>query len=634
MLDPYDRLQLVNELRPPDGFEFDCGIGTTFSLDLESLMTVPLSLALCEFESRDDALSNPEAVLEGLRRIAGKLHVFCHRGRIKRPREGMLLFSFLEEMVVEALPKSRVGAFHPKVWVLRYRRGDEAMIRVLVLSRNLTFDKSWDTALVLDGKIQQDRPSAVRQSSRLAQFIRALEALSGDSAARVKAPLESLAKDVLQVEFENPEGFSDFAFWPLGIETAVPKILNGEHSRLMVISPFLSDLSAKRGKGVLDQLLRKRTNVEQNVLVSRADQLDALAPASIAVLQATTRIYVLDDAAAHADQITESAADDPIERPVDSLSGLHAKVYVIEDGANVSVVTGSANATAAAWGRGGETANVEFVVELHGARRTMGINALLGEEDSAEDTAGGLLRILKPYRPPSEAVEVDQDVERVERMIDDSRRILAELPVRVDIASEEDDKYCATLRAPSLGFPEGVECRAWPIMLPPGRALALPAGTQRAAVKFGALTIYALTPFWAFRLHAKVGKAEQTVDFVLRLPVEGMPEGRSAAIMTKMIDSSERFLRYLALLLADDPSAPGAGLLGKRVRSPSGADNNATSPDMPVLLENLVRAFSRNPKRLERIDALLDDLKKGAFTTNVIPAGFEDIWQAFRSIKK
>ena len=184
MLDPYDRLQLVNELRPPDGFEFDCGIGTTFSLDLESLMTVPLSLALCEFESRDDALANPEAVLEGLRRITGKLHVFCHRGRIKRPREGMLLFSLLEDIVVQVLPKNRAGVFHPKVWVLRYRRGDEAMIRVLVLSRNLTFDKSWDTALVLDGEVQQDRPSAVRQSSRLAQFLRAIEELSGDLAGK------------------------------------------------------------------------------------------------------------------------------------------------------------------------------------------------------------------------------------------------------------------------------------------------------------------------------------------------------------------------------------------------------------------------------------------------------------------
>ena len=634
MLDPYDRLQLVNELRPPDGFEFDCGIGTTFSLDLESLMTVPLSLALCEFESRDDALANPEAVLEGLRRITGKLHVFCHRGRIKRPREGMLLSSLLEDIVVQVLPKNRAGVFHPKVWVLRYRRGDEAMIRVLVLSRNLTFDKSWDTALVLDGEVQQDRPSAVRQSSRLAQFLRALEELSGDLAGRVKVPLESLAKDISQVEFENPEGFKDFTFWPLGIETAVPNILNREHSRLMVISPFVSDLTAKRSKGVLDQLLYKRTSVEQNVLVSRADQLDALPPASIAELQATTRIYALDDAAAHADQTAETAADVPIERPVDSLSGLHAKVYVIEDGANVSVVTGSANATAAAWGRGGDTANVEFIVELHGARRTKGINALLGEEESAESAAGGLLRILKPYRPPSQAVEVDHDAERVERMIDDSRRILAEALLRIDICPEGDDKYCATLTVPPLGFPEGVECQAWPIMLPQGRAQSLAAGKKRSAVEFSALTIYALTPFWAFRLQAKVGKAEQTVDFVLRLPVEGMPDGRNAAIMTKMIDSSERFLRYLALLLADAPSAPGVGLLGGRARVPWGTNNNATPMDTPMLLENLVRAFSRNPKRLERIDALLEDLKKGTPTANVIPAGFEDIWQAFRPVKK
>ena len=104
MLDPYDRLQLVGELRPPEGYEFDAGIGTTFSLDLISLLTVPLSLVLCEFDSREAALESPEAVLEGLRRVSGKLHVFCHRGRIKRPKEGLMLFSFLEDMVAGVLP--------------------------------------------------------------------------------------------------------------------------------------------------------------------------------------------------------------------------------------------------------------------------------------------------------------------------------------------------------------------------------------------------------------------------------------------------------------------------------------------------------------------------------------------------
>ena len=61
----------------------------------------------------------------------------------------------------------------------------------------------------------------------------------------------------------------------------------------MAVSPFLSDLSAKRDNAVLDFLLRKRSNVAENVLVSRPDQIDALKPECIVELQATTKIYVL-----------------------------------------------------------------------------------------------------------------------------------------------------------------------------------------------------------------------------------------------------------------------------------------------------------------------------------------------------
>jgi len=633
MLDPYDRLQLVSELRPPDGFEFDYGIGTTFSLDLESLLTVPLSLALCEFESRDDALANPEAVIEGLRRIAGKLHVFCHRGRIKAPREGMLLFSFLDEMVVQALPKNSTGAFHPKLWVLRYRREAETMLRVLVLSRNLTFDKSWDTALVLEGVLQPYRPSAVRQNSRLAQFIRALADLSGESSDLVKAPLESLAADVMRVEFDKPEGFEDFTFWPLGIDTAVPPILDWKHSRLMVVSPFLSDLSTKRDRGMLDMLLEQRSNAAENVLVSRLDQLDGLKPESIAELQATTKIYILDEAAVSTEQAAEGDPDTPVERPIDSLSGLHAKVYVIEHGARVSVLAGSANATSAAWGNGGESTNVEFVVELLGARKNVGIEALLGDQDRVEAGAGGLLTMLKPYNKPDSPPEIDPDMVHLEQMIDSSWRMLAAASICVEISPEDGDTYRVDLTAPRLDIPEGVDCHAWPVMLPQSRAQEIMAHTK-VAINFSGLTVYALTPFWVFRLRGRAGKAEQTVKFVLRLPLKGMPEGRTAAIMSSMLNSSERFLRYLALLLAEDPMAPGANMLKRGMQGLKSNNNGASSWETTVLLENLVRAYSRNPKGLERIDALLEDLKKGTPPTSVIPREFEDIWQAFRQKKK
>ena len=203
----------------------------------------------------------------------------------------------------------------------------------------------------------------------------------------------------------------------------------------------------------------------------------------------------------------------------------------------------------------------------------------------------------------------------------------------VEITAQGSDADCATLIADSLEQTAGVEYLVWPVMLPPGRAQSLGLQGKRKRIEFSPLTITALTPFWAFRVKAKAGKAEQSVEFVLDLPVKGMPEGRSAALMAKMIDNSDRFLKYLAMLLADDPLLPG---LDRWSRSKGGAGgSNGGSPwDSAILFENLVRAFSRNPQRLDRIDALLNDLKKGGAASDVIPAEFEEIWRAFRPDKQ
>ncbi len=624
VLDPYQRLQLVSELRPPDGYEFELGIGTTFSLDLESMLTVPLSLALCEFESKEDALRNPEAILEGLRRIAGKLHIFCHKGRIKRPKEGTVLFSFLEGMLVQSLPRNESGAFHAKVWLLRYRREGEAILRVLVLSRNLTFDKSWDTAVVLEGPVQFDRASGVRKNRRLAQFITALGELSGDAGDQARSSLKSLSDSVMQTEFEIPEGFDDIAFWPLGIGGDIPKVLDQDHGRLMIVSPFLSDLSDGGEVSILDFLTEKRSRVTDNVLVSRSDQLDALRPESIAALRESTRIYVFDDAAISADK---AAQDAPPERAIDDLSGLHAKVYVVENGASVSVLAGSANATRAAWGTSkDEGKNVEFVIELMGARRTVGINALLGVESGTEVGSAGMLKMLKPYNSPEVPVEQDKDERRVEELIENCWRQLANAPMSVSVKKEDEDNYCAQLSIPPLMLADEVKCQTWPVMLNSARAQRI---TSDSTLDFGGISIFAITPLWAFRLEVKVRKVEQFVEFVLKLPVENMPEGRSAAIMSSMINNSDRFLRYLALLLSDDPTEPGQGILSNEPSRGQGDSDPQASWGNAVLLENLVKAYSRNPKRLERVESLIADLKKGKSTEKVIPPEFEEIWQAF-----
>src|SRR3954464_1523608 len=144
MLEPRERTLLQRALQPPDGYRVDYAIGTTFSLDLVSLLLAPLAFTLFEPEveeglSREDSLE----LLESVRRYAKRITLFCQAGRIAYPRATYPQFAWLEDAVVQC--RVRHGLFHPKVWVLRYTAHDLApRYRVLCLSRNLTIANSWD----------------------------------------------------------------------------------------------------------------------------------------------------------------------------------------------------------------------------------------------------------------------------------------------------------------------------------------------------------------------------------------------------------------------------------------------------------------------------------------------------------
>ena len=72
-LDPEQRTLYGANLQPPAGYVFDAAVATTFSLDFETALAVPVSLALFAAENRDEILSHPLALLEGAERIAGRL---------------------------------------------------------------------------------------------------------------------------------------------------------------------------------------------------------------------------------------------------------------------------------------------------------------------------------------------------------------------------------------------------------------------------------------------------------------------------------------------------------------------------------------------------------------------------------
>ncbi|MCL5743685.1 MAG: hypothetical protein M1541_07130, partial [Acidobacteria bacterium] len=153
MLEPNTRVLLTHPFRAPPGHQFDCGIATTYSLDLTTLLGATLHLSLFGEVGAAEDLKNGVALLEALRRTSTRLGVFCQTGQIPPPKMAHVLYGLLEPMVVP-VSAPLGGVFHPKLWVLRFISAGSApsvLLRVLVLSRNLTNDRCWDVSLALEG---------------------------------------------------------------------------------------------------------------------------------------------------------------------------------------------------------------------------------------------------------------------------------------------------------------------------------------------------------------------------------------------------------------------------------------------------------------------------------------------------
>src|SRR5687768_1177049 len=110
MLEPNDRHLLLEALRPPEGFQLDFGIATTFSLDLIALLTTPVAFTFYDWEHEDGRpVVEPLALLEALSRHAERLAIFCQADRIIVPRQAHGLFGFLEERVFPVRARTPEG---------------------------------------------------------------------------------------------------------------------------------------------------------------------------------------------------------------------------------------------------------------------------------------------------------------------------------------------------------------------------------------------------------------------------------------------------------------------------------------------------------------------------------------------
>ena len=614
MLSPHDRDSLFAALRPPPGFHLDAAVGTSFTLDLEAMLTAPISFALYEatHADPDSPEVEPVGLLEAIRRHAERITLFCQAGQIAVPHRRRPVFAWLEDGVVEVTAPRSGHLFHPKIWVIRFRSDDTSVLRVLCATRNLTFDTSWDTLLRLESEpyTTADNTSLAGQRE-LADLLRALPGLAHQpvTAPRREA-IEQLATEVERVPLAPPAPFTSVAFHAFGLARKRALPFPSTSSAAMVVSPFL-------GESLLARLLDDHT---LDALVSREESMDRIPPD---VLARAKRCYALNDAididppeSANADDGEPAANVGSVDAHADpgrQLSGLHAKLFVFDIDDGTQLFTGSANATGAAF-----DGNVEVLAELQGPEE-VGVQALLA------DTPGesGFLDLLIDYHLRDTPVEPD-DTDELEWRLNRLRVDFASAWFIAQITGGPDEyqlRLSADVPAPTADADE-LEMTVWPVTLDENSSARLIAPDGPVEATF-TVTLDGLSAFFAVRATARRGTARATTTFLVKAQLVGAPDDRHSRLLASMLRDRDRLLRYLLMLLHDETGGlegegrgQGKGWIGRWL--------GAGWDELP-LLEVLLRALDRHPDRLDHIDRLLLDL--GEERTDLLPEDFDAVWE-------
>ncbi|MBW2095126.1 MAG: phospholipase D family protein [Deltaproteobacteria bacterium] len=592
----------------------DRAICTTYTLDLISLLMAPLSMALYEAQNQKEMMQDPIAVLEALRRTADRIAVFCQKGRITLPKNNTRLVSLLEKTVIQVEPPDDSGVFHPKTWVLRFTADDEPTIyRFLCLSRNLTFDRSWDTILSLEGK-ETERQRAYSRNRPLFDFMSSLPEMATEKVSpNIRSLVELMAKEVLTVNFDPPPDVEDFGLLPMGIPGYRKKPDWGEPSRIMIVSPFLS-------QSQLSVLAELGTD---NVLVSRPESLDEISDETLKEVEQNCEIFIMDQDAEVPEPDEETQADEGAGIELTQFTGLHAKMFIIESGWDSSLYTGSANFSDPALnGR-----NVEFMVELQGKRSKLGIDKFLG----GGDERNSFRAMLRRYSRASE-LKKDRSAEReLERILDEARTTIASAGIEALVAPAEQNLFdmVITVAEDFANKFDSVSGSFYPISLKSSSGKPINELQRGESVKFGGITPIALTSFFAFEIEAKVEDKSAAIAFVLNIPVENMPEDRDNRLLHYLISDQKSFICYLLFILMEGDGR----LLASDLVSMTAKQESDDGFDKYIigfqLLEELVRSYSRNPERIDRIAKLVDDLGQTPEGRSLFPPGFEEVWSAF-----
>lgn len=608
MLNPNnDRLDYGQVLAPPDNYTLDFAIGTTYSLDLDALVGACIALGLSE-ETDSDLMKNPICLLEALRATGDKVALFCEGGQIHTPNNITSLYILLEKIVFQVSTAKRKGiakfpSFHPKFWLIRYvDENGTPLYRVVVLSRNLTFDRSWDVTFTMDGKVNGRK---TLKTSPVVDFVSYLTSnLPSDENAKTKLKkIRTIIRELPYVHFElNSREFEDFEFLPTGVKSSdggfhstndkpFAPLFEDSFHEILIMSPFLTNSVIK---DFIDR--NKYINHTDYMLFTRAMSLGKLNPNDCADF----RIFTMKDAVVDG----ESTISEEMQQA--QKQDIHAKVYMVRKYSDTYLYLGSLNAS-----HNAIKGNVEFTIMLKAKNRYLNMKKLSESLfNGSEDNPSNPFQEVKL----TDTVVIDEEQEKqnildgyikeINRMKPTARVICNadNCDISINFAKYESSEYTVTVS---------------PLLSNKTELIS-------ENVLFKSLSLTQLSEFYKI----SVSDGTNSVQRVIIIPTEGMPEDREKAVVSSIVKDKECFYRYIAFLLGDSyvlsalETANGAEIVGRK--------NTHNTIQIPALYEKMLQTAATAPERFKEIEYLI----KAVSADGVIPEQFEELYNVFKKAVK
>jgi hypothetical protein len=412
--------------------------------------------------------------------------------------------------------------------------------------------------------------------------------------------IQQFAQELTSVTWESLEGFDDVMFYAFGVpglRSSKPQSLFKGYNHL-IISPFASS-------SALEAILE---NAKGNVqLVTRAETASQLTPE----IHSRVKTFVLDVNA------TLDTDEEEVSGNVNALrvfDDVHAKAYLVESGQSAFLYVGSANATDAAF-----SGNTEILAELRGSKNLHGVDAVFGEHSMFRN-------VVVPWSFSADD-QTESDDGTLERQMQSYLVDLAAVGFEID-ASQSSDLWTCRVRSrsaiPALRAPlEQCVVTISPVFSNHEGHRLKDGG--RADVAFAACGLDEISAFMRLTIAESSAPDAVRITTCVRGELRGVPVSRSQDVIIRLLDTPEKLLRFIQLLLAIGQREALDASLDFVTSSGEGGDWASTEHGM---FEALIEAVARDRESLSRLAPIIERIIETGDKHHVLPEGWQELWMA------